>query len=903
MSSLKVFRKNQRVLMVITTVLSMISFVFLGAMSKSGTGSHMPAVLLVLLMATIVGGSAWVLGLINNKSGEYGMFGAIAGAIIGLGVSWSNREPPMVVMKSGNMSAEQVRDLRSQRSIANNFVRAAYERVNGMDPLQIERFLGRRILFGFFGGDGGSTNDLVATELLLREADRIGVKVPESAVFEYIRGLSGNPAKALSQPQFDEIRARLRVSEDELLSALQTELKAREAAELMYPRLAVPPEGLWDFYRKLHVLEEADVAVLPVASFVDAEAKPSDQELGVLFDKYRETVPGVTSDGRYEEGRPGFFQPPRTKLAYLEAVFEDFEKKVPEITDEEIEKRYEEAYKKPLTVPSLPGDKESAAEGKAAPSTENPDSPPAPPTSEPAATETPTTPSTEKPAEEPSTIPAPPASPPESGSETPKAPEGEKAPETPAEPEKSSSMLLSPIGRLMFTAFADEPAATEAKLAEEKPAEEKPAAEPAKPEDKPAAPAEAASSTEKPADAPATAESKPDESKPADAAATPGSTIPTLPTPPTVTDPAKETDPPLPTVRPLDDELRAKIREELMQEKAFVLMDKAIQEAAGYMADEVGSGIFAPSDDAKRLSPEAAAEKLKAYAKEKGLVYVETPWMSLEELDKSEDYPIGSAMVVSGAQHTSVVRDLQSSFGANQKYLVHRAVGFADSDVPTAGQGRGNQYAYWMIDLKDSEVPEDMSDPIVREQVVKAWRNQQALKKAEARAEEIAKMVRESGDKPMGEVLGQQTVTGKAETAFLTVQPTGQFSWYQTASTAASPFDQRRPEPRLSDLPGLAPVGEQFMTKVFDGLKVGETGVASSAEKTEVFVVKVVSRNPSNAEGVEDLRKEFLAGGQVPEYQSLEQREMAFYGRDGLADLWRREDVEIMESTKNQNEE
>jgi hypothetical protein len=359
---------------------------------------------------------------------------------------------------------------------------------------------------------------------------------------------------------------------------------------------------------------------------------------------------------------------------------------------------------------------------------------------------------------------------------------------------------------------------------------------------------------------------------------------PALPAPstPAGETPSREIDPPLPTVRPLDDELRSQIRQELLRERAVELMEKKVQEASNFMS-EMGMLVNTPPDDPDHIKPEEAAERLKKYAAENGLVYVETPWLSYEELEQSEDFPIGQAQVLTAQRGIPVVQDVMQNFQRSMKYQPRRAVNpFSNSP---------GHFAYWITDERRDFVPEDLSDELVRDQAVKAWRESKAREKARERAEAVAAMVRASKD-PMGQAIADETVTGKPGTSYLSVRPTGKFSWYRMP--VVPPRDMQASMPRLTEIAGLKPLGQQFMEKVFSDLKPGDVGVAESADKSEIYVVKIGSRTPSTPEELESFRQRFLARGITPEYRTLSQLEMQRYGRNGLDELWKKHDVQIV---------
>ncbi len=770
----------------------------------------------------------------------------------------------------------------------------AYERVNGFSPQFAEQF-GMRVFFRYTPGDYDSDGEIAITELLRREAQRMGVGISTAGVFEFIRSLGGS-SKTLTKEQFAEIRDRLRVGEQELIDVLARELQARRAYDLLYSQRPLPtPESLYEAYEKLNLQQEAEIAVLPVSDFVDPDAKPTQADLEDLFAKHKSNVPGFGSDNRPVEGQPGFLQPPRMRLAYLEAEYDTFEKLVPEITDKEVEARYEELKKRPLNdpgeapnfgdLPGLPGGGLDSLKGlmtpqpgsvpaapAAPPSAEGakpelsaPAAPPAPMPEAPKAetptgdapkteTKTPDLPKLESSNATPAPPAAPPAAPPSPAAATPETP-------APAPPANPSSQRLNP-GRLSFVSFQEEerPPAPPVATGTAAPQAEKPAGEKL--------------ATEKPAD-----------SAPPKDSALPGS-APALPppAPPTAESVAPPADPPLPTVRALDDAYRKELRDEIRRERTLELMEKKMAEVAQWTAEEIGALVKTPETDKAHLTPETAAKKLKEYAEKNKLVYVETPFLSFQELEESEDYPIGTAAATSNPQRANVVQDAFQSFGRSMTYLPRPAVSFDQQD--------GSHFVYWILEEKNDFEPKDMSDPIVKAQVEKAWREQKARAKAEERATALVKMAKEAA-KPLQEAFAEQSVTGKTGTGFITVRPTGKFTWFR-APVVPTRSMQREAPVTVTELPGLKPLGDSFFTKVFEEMKVGDVAVANSADKSEFYVVKIVSRTPSTPEELETFRQAFISRGMNNEYFDLTGREWARYGINPINELIKSHNVQFL---------
>lgn len=153
-----------------------------------------------------------------------------------------------------------------------------------------------------------------------------------------------------------------------------------------------------------------------------------------------------------------------------------------------------------------------------------------------------------------------------------------------------------------------------------------------------------------------------------------------------------------------------------------------------------------------------------------------------------------------------------------------------------------------------------LHEPGVREQVVEAWRLEQARPKAEARATELAKIVRDKPGTAMALVLKDETVTGTEDGQKLD-QPviTPEFSWMTRPSTARDGLQMRREPPRLSSVPGVPKAGERFMQTVFEDMDNGEINVVPNADLTIYYVAKVRERSPLDPLDLETNRDEFMS--------------------------------------------
>jgi hypothetical protein len=222
------------------------------------------------------------------------------------------------------------------------------------------------------------------------------------------------------------------------------------------------------------------------------------------------------------------------------------------------------------------------------------------------------------------------------------------------------------------------------------------------------------------------------------------------------------------------------------------------------------------------------------------------------KLQESEDHPIGSAQEPvdnpfdqTQMQNALSVPDQLFTTQPEQTYIPYLA-----QDSLTS-----NRYAYWKTAEQAAEVP-TLEDEGIRDEVITAWKLQQAIPKAKARAEALAELARKGAD-DVTESLAGQTVTGKEDDLEVTVMTTESFSWLRISSAASNnPFAMQPPE--ISTISAVENPGDKFMEVVFNDLKNGEVGVASNADESIYYVVKVKDRFPANKMAAEIQRAAFM---------------------------------------------
>jgi hypothetical protein len=355
-------RRNQRQWMVVVTVLSMVSFLFLDDFGK-GKGPMSPLGG-ALLIGCLVGAAMSIIGYPRQKTTEYGVGGLLAGLIAGfIGFSAMNQAKPVVKTALGNYTRQDL-DRMAQKRQRTNVYFAAVSR--GLDPAQ-------QVGFGGFGGIDDPS--LLEHRIMLSDAKRMGIQVSDEGANDFLKKtFNGLLTRQNHRSSLNEAK----LGERELLDSLKEELAAQLAMRLMVPptvEVQVRPEfaqytqtreplrymqqtphQLWDSFQMMNLKESLQAVAIPVNDFVGEIGQPSDAELTPFFEKFR-------NDFWTDEARPGFTAKPRVQLAYLTADFEKFEKKI-NPTEEEVREYYEkntDRYRAPVmkesTAPKLPDEK------------------------------------------------------------------------------------------------------------------------------------------------------------------------------------------------------------------------------------------------------------------------------------------------------------------------------------------------------------------------------------------------------------------------------------------------------------------------------------------------------------------------------------------------------------------
>ncbi len=917
-SPFAIIRKHQKVMMVITIGLCMFAFIFLGAIEQSGGQGMLPIV--GLMMGA---GVFWIIGNQAGKPRRYTVVGAMLGVLLGLWLPRLSNSSAEVWTTVGDFSPQEVQQLITNRQNANRFMASAYAATHKTDNPNLQQFAAQFLNQGIFGTQfhlisadpKNLPEDVIFGFLLRHEAEEMGITVSDASVIKHIKdattpaGFIFEKRGELSGSEFKEIRSNLGLSETELFDILRSEIQAQIARRMLAPQTLRIPEQSWQDYRKVNVKQSLEVTALNVEAFAD-EVVPlplDDSELEAFFERHKANFPGQTS-----LGAPGFFQPRKVQLAFLEADYETIEAKVPDITDDEIADYYQENKDRFYRIDRLPeflDAPESPTSESDSPKTEGPklldpndgddkkketdegntkqDSPAKDTDSKKE--------ESGKSADTPKTD-APPKSDSDSSKkakpeEQPKLPKGDK----PASGKKEngdddaqaaaadSGQLLAladlpsdavPLASTILAADDDDGKNAKNKDTEsENPKTEKPESEAKQAADSKVKSDESdvpKSDVKSKAEESTSDDEKKTDPKSESKVAPPFPELPDSGDPPAPHLPQPKI--PTPTYRPLGD-VRDDIRDNLLREKTSELLKKKTKQARDEMG-ELGFFINALEGDADKLSPEAAAKRLKEYAKKNGLRYVTTKLLSYADL-QSEDYPIGNSV-----EPVDNPFDTRVSATVSDQIFRSESLQLYASEISHDRFGTDNRFVWWVINDKKEHEP-TFDEAGVSEQVLEQWKTFHGRPKAEERAKELAKRIRDAQEekKNMSDALADQTVTGREDALPLSVLATPLFSWHTPTSPSIprlNPLQQPNESSiRLSTIPGIEKVGNRFMESVYK-LSVDDVDVIPNKDLSAYYVVRLMERDPGNDAMKRALQTKFLNGNG---FSSPPNRELASISR------------------------
>lgn len=723
--------------------------------------------------------------------------------------------------------------------------------------------------------------DLVQTVILARKAEDLGVWISDGAIFEFLDTLSDD---VIPRDQFGVLLKDAtggRFGKAQLFEQLRTELLAQHMRFMAGSGVfSMSPSLAWDAFNRLNRAVKTELLPLPAEEFKSkVTGQPTEAEVAALYEegKSRYAAPDVAE--------PGFKRRRKIAFQYLKADFEKYlQQEMASLTQEQVAEYYEK-NKSDFKVPEPPpAEAKKPAEAKPAeakpaeakpaepkPAKAKPDSAkpadakpeptkPADAKPEPAKPE-PAKPADvksepAKPAEAPSTKPASePAPTPKDKDEAAKEvelnldpPASKDAPAKTGESKQSRNRAAPPGAPFMFVSYnageADKeaPQETAKESPKEKPKEPKnDAAAKAPPKDVPAANSEsppAPKADAKPPTPPAGHE-KPPAAPPVAAPPESASAKPE----------EKKEEPPA-KYKPLaevEQEIRRNLARAPAQDKVTAALNNARDELRKHFQAHAS---WRASSKAKPDLPEPTPPDVNELGKKYGLIGGETPLV--DELQIG-DYELGKAyrFNIAGNQFR---RESFAEIAYTDRMPLYQTDQIRSFEVDV-------EFLYWKTKETEPFVP-PLED--IRDEVVDAWKTQQAFQLARAEAEKLAKAAK--GDKPLKESLAP-------EMAKKLLEPPA-FTWL---THGAMPMGSGAP--MLNVVEGVEHAGQEFMQAVFR-LKAGEVGVAVNTPHTVAYVVRLASESPPE----EQRRTQFVEGGLTGDTGFLARVEL-----QGFLNQWHRD--------------
>jgi len=235
-SPFSVFRRNQKLMLALLTILTVFGFVFL------------PTIL------DIMGGSKQV-------------------------------NPVAVTSKYGNL---RERDLAWRHSYRLKVLQVISELLARAGMGAEEAYRRCEMLFG-----PPTEENLVDSWLLARRAEQLGMVVSNQVINSFLRQVTQNAVKTAD---IREAFRHAQVSDRQFFAMLREELLALQYRELFQPCvLAVTPGQRWDYYTRLKRQATIEAIALPAADYLDQVEEPSEEELRQFFEQHKQRLPDPTS--------------------------------------------------------------------------------------------------------------------------------------------------------------------------------------------------------------------------------------------------------------------------------------------------------------------------------------------------------------------------------------------------------------------------------------------------------------------------------------------------------------------------------------------------------------------------------------------------------------------------------
>ncbi len=745
----------------------------------------------------------------------------------------------VVTWDDGQLDSRQLDRLRVNRNLLRRFMGSVMQLARQRGGQQ------RVAMLQLYSGD----RSLLELEMLVREAEKMGIEVNDATVLDYLNQLTDGtiPAAEYQRILLDSTGNHLPANS--LFPLLARELKAQKVRGLVQSgNFPASPIAAWDYYNRLNRLVQAEIMPIEAADYIDQVPEPTETEVTELFEKYKKFYPMPLSP------EPGFRQREKRAFQYVKVNYDAIlEVERGAVTDAEIKAYYDENRESyvesdddplgldpsstdttaaPENGSDVEGDESDAAESDTGESDTGEAV-----GSAPADTDT----DTDDKAGTAGTAGAESAEPGEAKADGGEKDASEAADQAAAADDtKEANPTPSPTALPEDEEGKDEEGKDAKADGDEADGDEAEASEaekekdPSDAADAPVANDEATASDEA-ADENEAADK--DEASASDDASASGGEAES-----DAEDGAKEAQPEGASTDPVDtsdlddiasyrplsevaDEIRQSIAAPKAQVKMKELLDRVQRDMERYSQDRTLWEMDREDD------PDLPPPPMPDFAEVVDGTQAVLGKIGLTNRIEIADFEIGQAFDIAIYGRQNVQRILFSDVAYQPNLTPFRPNLFPKLDMAT------DRYVYWLTDVAEEYIPE-LDE--VRTQVVETWKQGRALELAQADAATLVEKARQAG------TTLQQSLSSDRHTQFIN---TGEVSW------VTAPF-QEGATPTISPINGAEDAGPEMRARLFR-LPPGGIDFAPNMPKNKVYVFRVEAESPD----VEVRREQFLKEG------------------------------------------
>ena len=330
-SPFSLFRRHQKVLMVLLTGLAMFAFIIMGSLSASSDSQMMMPLMMGGLFAVLF----WVFGKKSKNRKVLPVWGFIVGITVFIVPAIMNSGQGNIQTNYGEITPRELFEMRQNRDTVNRFIALVFDKRE--EPSQ--RGAARQFMFA-----SSDDQQLYVDAFVLRaKADEMNVQIGDDRVSGFIRQVAGG---TLSRGDFVDIRTQMGLGESQLFDLVRDELKATVTGRILSPSFVYMPEQYYRDFEKANRQNQIDFTAFPVDQFAAEEPEPTDVEIKELFElgKARQTVNVET---------PGFLQPSRAAIGWLKASYAQVKANIDEPSEETLLAKYEEIKEEKYKIEPL----------------------------------------------------------------------------------------------------------------------------------------------------------------------------------------------------------------------------------------------------------------------------------------------------------------------------------------------------------------------------------------------------------------------------------------------------------------------------------------------------------------------------------------------------------------------